>query len=581
MFKANLYAGLAAVAGFLQYTGGVVLDILIAVLKAVFGFVGRLLAKIFSFIWKWLTKEFKQPVYDIWCYILTPIAHAFGTLAHAKIQLKKTRELGFSHAIKVLWGAFEKFFIGLIKFLRHTFNYIAPAVCIAFLFALIKYAGTLQYAISVEYNGSDLGVINNAADYDQAQALVQDKITYAEGDEAVIETPKFSVKMLQHDDSPVDTNNLSELMISSSEVGVVEAYGFYINDSLIGVYNEEEMERVRATLEARLAQFYSPNDVSAQFSDKVEINQGRYLENNLAAADGAIAYINGTKTVEAFYIVRRGDSISSIAKELGYSAEQLKVENPFLYNGINTGDMITYSYEEPNLSVITTHYEKYDRVIERKVQYINDNDEEKYTEILVQRGSAGSENVTAYVTEVNGKETQRDIVSRYTIEEMVPMIIRTGTKPNESLEGNTKVIDTLGTFIWPVGWDGGYSYVSSLYGYRSWDHSTHRALDIAAKRGTEIYASNDGVVSFAGTNGAYGKMVSIDHGKRYETWYAHMSVIVAEKGDVVKKGDVIGYVGMTGSASGNHLHFELRHHDDRMNPIYALGGIGDHEVRNY
>ena len=50
MFKANLYAGLAAVAGFLQYTGGVVLDILIAVLKAVFGFVGRLLAKIFSFI---------------------------------------------------------------------------------------------------------------------------------------------------------------------------------------------------------------------------------------------------------------------------------------------------------------------------------------------------------------------------------------------------------------------------------------------------------------------------------------------------------------------------------------------------
>ncbi len=569
------------IAAFLQYTGGIVLKILKTVFKTVFGYIFRLIGSICRVIGKWLTKEFKQPLYDIWCYILTPIAHAFGTLSHTRIQLKKTREFGARHALKVVWNAIEKFFIGLFRFLQHSFSYIAPAVCIAFLVMLIKYAGTLQYAISVEYNGSDLGVISSAAEYDQAQTLVQDKITYAEGDKAVIETPKFSVRMLQTDDSTVDTNNLSELMINSSEVEVVEAYGFYINDSLIGVYNQEEMEKVRAALEGRLAQFYTQNDISAMFSDNVEISQGRYLENNLVSADEAIEYINGSKTVEAFYIVRRGDSISSVAKELGYSSEQLKEENPFLYNGINVGDMITYHYEEPNLSVITNHYEQYDRVVERKVQYIYDDDEEEYTEILVQRGSAGSENVTAYVTEVNGKETQRDIVSQYTIEEMVPMIIRTGTRPNESLGGDTSVIDVLGTFIWPVGWDGGYSYVSSLYGYRSWDRSTHRAIDIAAKRGTEIYASNSGTVSFAGTNGAYGKMVIIDHDYGYQTVYAHMSSIVAEKGDVVEKGDVIGYVGMTGSASGNHLHFELRYHEERMDPIYALGGIGDHEVRNY
>ncbi len=581
MLKANLYAGFMAITAFLQYTGGTVLRILKTVFKTVFGFIFRLLGSIFKIIWKWLSKEFKQPLYDIWCYLLTPIAHAFGTLSHTKIQLKKTKKLGIRHAVKVISAAVGKFFAGLFGFLKYTFNYIAPALCIAFLVMLIKYAGTLRYTISVEYNGSDLGVINSAADYEQAQALVQDKITYTEGDKAVIETPKFSVRMMHNDDSPVDTDNLSELMINSSEVGVVEAYGLYINDSLIGVYTQEEMERVRAALEARLGMFYSSDDVSANFADKVEINQGRYLENNLTTADDAIGYINGGKTVEAFYIVKRGDSISSISKLLGYTKEQLKAENPFLNNGVHTGDMITYRYNEPNLDVITTHYEKYDRVIERRVQYIYDNDEEKYTEILIQRGSAGSENVTAYITEVNGKETQRDIVSHYTIEEMVPMIIRTGTQPNKSLKGDTTVIDKLGTFIWPVGWDGGYSYVSSLYGYREWDHSTHRALDIAAKRGTEIYASNDGVVSIAGTNGAYGKMVSIDHGNGYETWYAHMSVIVAEKGDVVKKGDVIGYVGMTGSASGNHLHFELRYDDDRLNPIYALGGIGDHEVRNY
>ncbi len=63
------------------------------------------------------------------------------------------------------------------------------------------------------------------------------------------------------------------------------------------------------------------------------------------------------------------------------------------------------------------------------------------------------------------------------------------------------------------------------------------------------------------------------------TVYGHQSSIDVEKGDRVEKGDVIGHVGMTGSASGNHLHFELRYNDDRLDPLLALGGVGRHEVR--
>ena len=228
------------------------------------------------------------------------------------------------------------------------------------------------------------------------------------------------------------------------------------------------------------------------------------------------------------------------------------------------------------MSVVTTHYESYDRVIEVVDQFIYDDDIEQYCEELKQKGSAGYENVTALVTETDGVETSRQIVSSYNIEEMVPNIYIVGTAENESLEGDTHVIDRLGTFVWPVGGDGGY--VSSLYGYRSWDNSNHRAIDIAADRGTDIYAAADGVVTFAGTYSSYGKLVIIDHGGGYETYYAHQSSIDVEKGDVVQKGDVIGHVGMTGSASGNHLHFELRYNNDRIDPMLCLGGVGDHTV---
>lgn len=580
MLKAHLLSGADAVYRFLMFTGSAVLSIIAFSSKTVFGFIYRLLSKALSFAWKWIFNKIRQPLYEIWCYLITPLAHSLGTLDSIRIQLKKTAELGVGHAFKVCLNAAGKFILWIFSLLKRSFSYVAPAVCIAFLIALIKYAGTLQYTISVEYNGSNLGVINNEADYQQAQAKVQDIITYTEGDTAIIEKPKFTVHMLQSDDTPVDSDSLSGLIINTSEVGIVEAYGFYVNGTLIGVYTEEDMEKIRSALEARFQEHYSADIISVDFKDLVEINQGHFLETNISDSSKAIEYINGSKTVEAYYIVESKDTIASIAKKLGVTAESLKEENPYLTGGFNAGDMITYHYKESNLPVITTRYEQYSEIIERTTQYTYDNNAEVYTEVLVQRGSSGRANITALVTETDGRETDRTISSRQVVVEMVPQIIRTGTKPNETLKGDTSIIDLLGTFVWPVGWDGGYSYVSSLFGYRSWDHSNHKGIDIPAKRGTDIYAASSGTVVFAGTKGAYGKLVIIDHGYGYETYYGHMSSIVAVEGAYVEKGDLIGYVGMTGSASGNHLHIELRHNEkERLDPLLALGGVGSHKVR--
>ncbi|MXO96788.1 peptidoglycan DD-metalloendopeptidase family protein [Erythrobacter aquimaris] len=95
----------------------------------------------------------------------------------------------------------------------------------------------------------------------------------------------------------------------------------------------------------------------------------------------------------------------------------------------------------------------------------------------------------------------------------------------------------------------------------------HKGVDLAAPTGTPIYATADGVVSKAERFSSYGKFVSIEHGARIQTRYAHMSRIAVSDGARVKKGDLIGYVGSTGRSTGPHLHYEVRIDGEAVNPV--------------
>jgi murein DD-endopeptidase MepM/ murein hydrolase activator NlpD len=87
----------------------------------------------------------------------------------------------------------------------------------------------------------------------------------------------------------------------------------------------------------------------------------------------------------------------------------------------------------------------------------------------------------------------------------------------------------------------------------------HTGVDWAAPRGTPIIASGNGVVKSAGWSGGYGRQVIIRHANGYETSYSHQNAIAdgVSQGARVRQGQVIGYVGATGLATGNHLHYEL------------------------
>ena len=171
-------------------------------------------------------------------------------------------------------------------------------------------------------------------------------------------------------------------------------------------------------------------------------------------------------------------------------------------------------------------------------------------------GQNGEQRSRALVTYREGTAVRKRTLETITVNEPVSEIIRVGTgsgagtinysAPEFITEGGT------GDYFWPV--DGGY--ISAHQG----DGRGHKGIDIAAPYGTPIYAAASGTVIDAGTgwNGGYGNCIIIQNDDGNVTVYAHQAELVAEYGDVIEKGQLIGYVGSTGDSSGNHLHFEVR-----------------------
>jgi len=113
-------------------------------------------------------------------------------------------------------------------------------------------------------------------------------------------------------------------------------------------------------------------------------------------------------------------------------------------------------------------------------------------------------------------------------------------------------------------------FISSGFGYRSdpftGEGAFHAGLDFKGPIGAPVYAAARGVVSFAGVKQGYGNCLEIDHGNGLVTRYAHMSAFRAAVGQQVPAGGVIGAIGSTGRSTGPHLHFEVRLHDQPINP---------------
>jgi murein DD-endopeptidase MepM/ murein hydrolase activator NlpD len=113
-------------------------------------------------------------------------------------------------------------------------------------------------------------------------------------------------------------------------------------------------------------------------------------------------------------------------------------------------------------------------------------------------------------------------------------------------------------------------WVSSGYGKRT-DPFTgkkefHKGVDFAGKAGSEVLSVGDGIVSWVGERTGYGNLVEITHGNGYVTRYGHNKKLLVAVGDTVKKGQQIAVLGSTGRSTGPHVHLEVVHNDQQVNP---------------
>lgn len=178
-------------------------------------------------------------------------------------------------------------------------------------------------------------------------------------------------------------------------------------------------------------------------------------------------------------------------------------------------------------------------------EYVPDEDVLTGDTLIKRDGVNGVNRLRREIVCLNGEPQSSIILENTVLTPPVTAIVHTGTGERVS----------TGTYIWPT-----EGTLTSYFGYRNLEVGSkyHKGIDIAAWTGTDIYAADGGEVVFSGSYGGYGYVIQIEHDNGDITYYAHCSKLLVEKGDIVKQGDLIAYMGSTGISTGSHLHFEIR-----------------------
>ena len=136
---------------------------------------------------------------------------------------------------------------------------------------------------------------------------------------------------------------------------------------------------------------------------------------------------------------------------------------------------------------------------------------------------------------------------------------------DQAFQTRTEMLDSTPSILPARGW------LSSGIGYRTDPFTNKRAwhngLDISCAKGTPVYAPAKGVISYKGYQGGFGNLLVINHGNGLETKYAHLDKFNVSKGQRIKRGDLIAYVGSSGRSTAPHLHYEIHEEKKAINPM--------------
>ena len=471
-----------------------------------------------------------------------------GSLLREKTWGRRKQRL---HSIERLWAKMERHKL-------HPAVFLGVACTLA---VIIAFCSEYTIGTTVRYDGEVIGAVESESTAEAARSRLETITTRTLGETFTIDDSliQYSSGLLKRQDV-VDGETFEEDL--SEEIGLVtSAYCLYVDGERIGAtpYEgalEELMEQMKEAVT-------NEDTISCDFAEDVEVRQ-EYVSTDEIMNLGYLAEIlYSTKTAEVTYEVKKGDTWSEIAEEHGLTTQELLALNPgYNINKLQIGEVLTLSASVPYLTMTVVQRERYVEDVMYDIEYTDSANLYKGDYKITSPGQYGAADVVATVTYVNGEETERTVLSSVTLREPVTEQRLQGTKARPTWL-------PTGSFRWPVS-----GRVTSYFGGRKSPggigSTNHKGIDIAAPRGTPVYAADGGTVTYAGWMSGYGYLVRINHGNGYETYYGHNSSLTVSVGQKVYKGQQIARVGSTGNSTGNHCHFEIRYNGVAKNPLNYL-----------
>ena len=325
----------------------------------------------------------------------------------------------------------------------------------------------------------------------------------------------------------------------------------FVGDNRYNLYKENNQLQIDTTGEI-INNVYVQEDITYK-AVNISTDEKIYTD----AKDLVQYLLYGNDYKETVVTVNSGDSISSLSYNNQISVEEFLISNPEYTSEDNllyTGKQVKIAKVNPQINIVEEKYSVSDIESTFNTVEIYDSSMTQGDQIITQEGENGIDRVSQNVKLVNGEISYVEPVSKQTIKNAVDKKVTVGTK----------VIPTVGsTSSW--GWPTASGYtLSSRYGYRIavfGEGNFHSGLDIAGTGyGSPVYATNNGVVTNASYVNSYGNHIIVNHNNGYYSLYGHLSGFAPgiKTGSVVARGQLIGYVGSSGWATGPHLHFEIR-----------------------
>ena len=418
----------------------------------------------------------------------------------------------------------------------------------------VAFNGMYTKAYVAYVNGEEVGVVSSEEELSSIVGNVETRVASVLGEEYSYDA-EITLAPTYLDAGTQTNARAVEDALFEDTGAMMNAYAVSVDGQELGY--AQTSEELQTMLDNVTEPYLNEQTVEHHFTQDVEIYEVEVPSNTQFTPDTLQSTLSGNKEEAEYVTVERGDTFNSIAEAAGLTGDELQALNPDADSSqLTAGDQLLVKQAVPMLTVETVVTETYEETIQSPVEYVDNPNLYEGTTRLKAAGQDGVEKIEARITCINGQETQREEVSRTTVQEATTTYMYQGTKEKPATA-------STGSFIWPLS-----GTITSRFGYRNIFGSTsfHSGLDIAAPYGTQISAADGGTVTFAGWRGSYGQTVIITHDDGTVTYYAHCSSLLVNAGDKVYQGQAIARVGMTGTATGYHCHFEVRVNGKSVDP---------------